>query len=262
MPGKPTLFAAAVVAAIYAAGAPAGAVEIDKSAEYRACMALVKTQPKEAFETALAFRSMGGGMAAEHCAAAALIELGLYTDAAQRLETLAQARLAEPKIKARLYHHAGQAWLLAGKPEMATQAISAAIGLLPGVADFHVDRAQAWAARKDYAAAEGDLSVALNLSPSRADVYALRASARRFLDRNDDAIADARMALELEPNNPEALLERGILRRLAGDDAGARADWMKILNGMPDSTAAEAARKNIELMDVKPEGDAAAPPRR
>jgi len=79
------------------------------------------------------------------------------------------------------------------------------------------------------------------------------------LDRPADALADANTALELNPGNPEALLERGILRRLKGDDAGARADWMKILNAMPDSGAAGPARQNIESMDVKPDG---APPRR
>ena len=130
---------------------------------------------------------------------------------------------------------------------------------MPGDPDLLVDRAQAWAARGDYDAADTDLSAALNLSPSRADAYALRASARRFLDRAVDALADANTALELDPANPEALLERGILRRLKGDDAGARADWMKILNAMPDSAAAGPARQNIENMDVRPDG---APPRR
>jgi hypothetical protein len=47
------------------------------------------------------------------------------------------------------------------------------------------------------------------------------------------------------------LLERGILRRLKGDDKGARADWLKILATAPSGAAADAARKNLELMDVK-----------
>ncbi len=247
----------------------APAAELDHAAAYRDCMALAKSRPQDGFEKALGWRSFGGGTAAEHCAAVALIELEQFGEAATRLERLADDALEEPEIKSGLYAQAGQAWLLEGRPEAATQALSRAIGLTPGQADLYIDRAQAWAARKNFAAAELDLTTALNLEPSRADVYALRASARRFMDRPNAALADAELALELEPANPEALLERGILRRLRGDAAGARADWLRILNGMPDSDAAAPARRNIELMDVKPDagGTGAAdtiggPPRR
>lgn len=230
-----------------------------QAAEYQRCMILARKRPQEGFETAIGWRSLGGGDAADHCAAVALIELEQYGEAAKRLERLAQISIEEPQVKAGLFDQAGQAWLLEGRPEDATRAFTSAIALRPGDPDLLVDRAQAWAARGDYDAADTDLSSALNLSPSRADAYALRASARRFLDRAVDALDDANTALELDPANPEALLERGILRRLKGDDAGARADWMKILNAMPDSAAAGPARQNIENMDVKPDG---APPRR
>ena len=54
---------------------PARAAEIDHAEEYAACMALVEEDAEEAFETALAWESMGGGNAARHCAAVALIGL-------------------------------------------------------------------------------------------------------------------------------------------------------------------------------------------
>ncbi|MEK9673701.1 MAG: hypothetical protein VW268_14560 [Rhodospirillaceae bacterium] len=245
----------------YRGGDGAWAAEVDHKSEYLSCMKLARTRPEDGFEQALAWRSLGGGTAADHCASVALIELKQYGEAASRLEKLAKSSLEEPEIKAGLYAQAGQAWLLLGRFEPATTAFTSAIGLKPGEADLYVDRAQAWAARADYDAAEADLSVALGLSPSRADIYALRAGARRFLDRNGDAMTDAQTALELAPNNPEALLERGILRRIAGDRAGARADWLKILYGMPDSAAAGAARQNIEKMDVRP-GPEPSPPKR
>ena len=47
-----------------------------------------------------------------------------------------------------------------------------------------------------------------------------------------------------------ALLERGNLRRLDGDDNGARADWLMVLSLQPQGEAAEAARQNLEKMDV------------
>ncbi|MEQ8505161.1 MAG: hypothetical protein RIB80_07530 [Rhodospirillales bacterium] len=258
--GLPVPAAAQIVQGHQPLGASSARAKTAEQAEkYRSCMALARRRPQDGFETAIAWRSLGGGDAADHCAAVALIELEQYDEAARRLERLAGISLEEPDIKAGLFEQAGQAWLLSGRAENATRTFTLAIGLKPGDADLLVDRAQAWAARADYEAADADLSAALNLSPSRDDIYALRASARRFLDRADDALADANTALELNPGNPEALLERGILRRLAGNDAGARSDWMKILNGMPDSAAAGPARQNIENMDVKPEG---APPKR
>lgn len=39
--------------------------------------------------------------------------------------------------------------------------------------------------------------------------------------------------------------------RLAGDDAGARADWLALLDRAPNSAAAQAARNNLERLDVK-----------
>jgi len=57
-------------------------------------------------------------------------------------------------------------------------------------------------------------------------------------------------ALALEPENTEGLLERGILRRLAGDETGARGDWLRVLALDPESPTAEAARANLEKLDV------------
>ncbi|MAO54173.1 MAG: hypothetical protein CMM61_00560 [Rhodospirillaceae bacterium] len=247
------------VAATKAARERAKKVAAERAKRYGECMATARRRPQDGFEDAIAWRAEGGGTAADHCAAVALIGLEQYSEAANRLERLAQDSLAEPEVKAGLWDQAGQAWLLDERPENAIRAFTSAIGLMPGAPDMLIDRAQAWAAKGDYSAAEADLSAALNLAPSRDDVYALRASARRYLDRTEDALADANTALELNPGNPEALLERGILRRMKGDDAGARTDWMKILNAMPDTAAAGPARQNIETMDVKPEGAAPAP---
>lgn len=42
-----------------------------------------------------------------------------------------------------------------------------------------------------------------------------------------------------------------MIRRSGGDEAGARADWMRAIEIAPESPAADTARRNIELMDVK-----------
>ena len=83
------------------------------------------------------------------------------------------------------------------------------------------------------------------------DALAFRAAAFRFLDQTAAARADTDAALARDPAHPEALLERGILKRLAGDKDGARADWIKLLEVAPETGAADAARANLEKMDVK-----------
>ena len=45
-------------------------------------------------------------------------------------------------------------------------------------------------------------------------------------------------ALALAPDDPIALLERGNIRRLLGDDAGAHADWIRVLSVAPGGRAA------------------------
>ena len=57
-------------------------------------MRLARTDPNTAFEAALAWQELGGGEAARHCSAVALIGLGQYGQAATRLEDLAKAMKA------------------------------------------------------------------------------------------------------------------------------------------------------------------------
>lgn len=235
------------------AATPLLAQELDHKAEYQACLAETRLDPEEAFEQALAWASLGGGDAAEHCAALALMNLGQLEQAAFRLERLGRATRKEPPVKAGLFAHAGQAWLLAGEAERATQAFSAAVTLDPTLAPAYAGRGEAWALRGDYRGAHNDLSTALSLDPGQADVFALRASARRHLKRLNDALLDASTALKLVQDHPEALLERGIIYRLRGADDQARADWLTLVRTSPDSEAAEAARRNLELLDVKVE---------
>src|SRR3546814_7040409 len=73
------------------------------------------------------------------------------------------------------------------------------------------------------------LNLALETDPRRVDALVLRASAYRYVDAPDFALENVERALAIAPEHPEALLERGILRRLKGDVAGARADWLKLL---------------------------------
>jgi len=244
----------AVIACLMPPAAPVwGAAEkvLAPSVRYSACMAKTQRNPKDAFEDAIQWRDMGGGGAAEHCAAAALVALGLYKDAGARLESLAKRILEEPRFKAEILGQAAQAWLLGDFPARAEAAASAALKLKPGDVDLLIDRSQARAQLADYKASLADLDAAIVRDPSNADAFAFRAAAKRYLDDRAGAAADVAMALKLDVNHAPALLERGNLRRLSGDDAGARADWLMVLSVSPEGAAADAARANLEKLDVR-----------
>lgn len=86
---RAVLLLAGLMTAIAWAAGLAQAEEIDHAAEYEDCLLLAEVEPEEAFESASAWQAMGGGEPAQHCAAVALIELGHYVEAGQRLEALA-----------------------------------------------------------------------------------------------------------------------------------------------------------------------------
>ena len=229
---------------------PAMAEEIDHARQYEACMSLAEREAGAAFDSALAWRELGGGDAADHCIAKALLYLKQYAESATRFEALAQKVVAEPAFKADLLGHAAQGWLLADDPEHADDVLSAALGLKPDDTDLLVDRGLARAAIHRYAAAETDFSRAIEINPRRAEAFVFRAAARRYMDDLENAGADAEQALLIDPDNPLALLERGLIRRLTGNDAGAREDWLLVITLAPDTQAARTAQTNLQTMDA------------
>jgi tetratricopeptide (TPR) repeat protein len=231
--------------------APARAAEIDHARQYETCMVLVQRNPEEAFESALAWRDMGGGDAARHCVAAALAGLKQFAEAGQRFERLAQEIKGKPEFSALLLGQAAQAWLLDGKPERAEAALTAALKLTPEAPDLLIDRAAARAGMAEYWDTVDDLNRAIELDPGRVDALVFRASAYRFLDSLELAEVDLEAAIARDGDHAEALLERGMVRRLKGDEDGARRDWLKVLSVAPGTPAAAGAQRNLELMDVK-----------
>jgi len=251
-----TAFAAAFAAAVASAADPQPqgvdkAQEINGPREYATCVALAKARPEAGWEEALAWQSLGGGEAARHCAAIALIGLGKHDEAAERLEKLANESVRSEMTRAGMLEQAGQAWLLAGKVDRADAALRAALVLAPGHPDILLDRAVVLAQVHQYKEAAEILSEVLSRQPNRVEAFALRASARRYQDDLKGAEADVGRALELDPGYPEALVERGIIRRLLGDDAGARADWLKVVQTLPSGPELDQAQRNLQLMDVK-----------
>ncbi len=224
---------------------------IDNAMQYKHCVALARQKPEEGWEESLAWGSLGGGEAARHCGAVALIGLKQYEEAATRLQVLAQDSKGPAKLRAGMLAQAGQAWLLAKKPEQAYAAQTAALQLVPDAPDLLVDRAESLAEAKNYKDAKADLDKSISIDPNRVEAYVFRAAAKRYLDDLMGAALDCAQAVQIDPNYQDAWLETGLVRRLQGDDAGARQAWAKVLELAPTSPAADEARRNIEILDVK-----------
>lgn len=230
---------------------PSMALELDSRFEYADCMLLTRRDPEAAYEKASQWQGLGGGAAAKHCAAVAMIGMGKYQDAGMRLEALANEPLGA-EIKAGVLSQAGQAWFLLGNYSRALAAQEAAFRFDPKDGAHLVDMGLSLAAANNNAEAEVKFSQALALLPNNPDILAFRASSRRLQEKLDLALEDTEAALAYAPGGHlEALLERGMIFRLKGDNTKAKADWLKVMKLAPDSPPASLARRNLDLLEVK-----------
>lgn len=232
----------------------ARAEEIDPRREYATCMQEARTAPQKGFDHSVTWLNLGGGDAARHCQAIALIGLGSNSEAASKLEALAQDTKSEPRFRAELFAQAAQAWMLASNPQRAEAVLTAAIKLDPSDMELRIDRSQAYAQRGDFQNAINDLSTVLATDPGRPEALVFRASAFRQSGQTEAAAADLAKVLAQNPGHPEALLERGMLERMQGDKAAARRDWLMVIERAPKTPTADVAADNIQLMDGNPDG--------
>ena len=233
---------------LMAAGTPQGG-------RYDRCIALARKQPTVALEQATAWRAEGGGPAAMHCQAIALIEQGNPLKAAGVLDAAANAIGPQPKstgFAAALWAQAGNAWLLAGDAARAENRLTTALTLLPPAGDARVnvliDRARTRAERTDWPAVIADLDEAAKLAPSSATVFLLRATARRRTGDLAAARSDILMAGTLAPDNVDILVERGISHAQSQQLEAALADWRRVIALAPQSDQAKIARGYLDQL--------------
>jgi tetratricopeptide (TPR) repeat protein len=223
---------------------------------YALCLDLAHSHPEKGIELAGKWIGLGGGEPARHCQALALVGLKEYGEGATRLEEIAKQSQQEATVRASMLAQAGQAWLMQEDPTRAYAAQTLALKIVPQGTKQHMeillDRATTLADAGKYKEVLVDVDKALNIDPSSATGWAYRAAAHRYLGDEDEALQDAENAVKVGPNNQAALLERGNLYRMKKRLAEARRDWLKILEIDPDTAAADAARINIEHMDVDP----------
>ncbi|MCC9621338.1 tetratricopeptide repeat protein [Thalassospira sp. MA62] len=227
-----------------------GASTDEEAQQYANCLKLAQLRPEDGFESAIAWRDMGGGDPARHCVAVALMSLGKYEEAATRLDALAKDSSAEPRVIAGILTQAGQAWMMAENLQFAWRDQSRAIELMPNDPQLWVSRAMVLGLAGEYWESIDDLNKALDLSPDMVDALIYRGTAWRMLESYDLAMTDIENALNQEPQNTQALFERGNLHRINGDNDLARKDWLNVIELSNGTPVAEAAKANIEKMDV------------
>jgi tetratricopeptide (TPR) repeat protein len=235
-------------------GVPAFAQSADQAKEYNDCLLLAKRAPDQAVESAVAWEKQGGGDPARHCKAIGLINMGQVEDGALELERIAQAMPQEKvKIAAALFAQAAQAWIRAGKPQLALHDQNEGLKLQPKDVDLLIDRATTYGNAGMYFESLEDLNAAAELDKTRPEIYAFRAAAYRHLQNAAMAMDNVEQALKLEPDFALALLERGKLKQQQGDVAGARQDWLKVVRLVPNTPVADEAQHGIEQIDLKAE---------
>lgn len=231
---------------------------------YDLCVERIAEDPDEAFEAAIQWQSLGGGMAARHCVALALSALDLHDEAAFRLEKIAEDMAgAEPWQQAEVLTQAANAWILWGADERAFDLLNKAIELAPGLPSPWIDRARLHMTAGRPFEALGDLNQAVDLAPFRVEALVFRGNAHRHMGNWTKGRDDLLRALELDPNMPEAWLELGNLAKAQGNTDLARSYWLKTRTLGTDGPVAEAALRNLERLDVQIDGghaEADAPP--
>jgi len=248
MLGAPSLAQAAATAKP-APAAKAGAFK----GNYDACLALLDKSAQEALDYATKWEESEAAtkLAALHCKALALSDLGRHEEAAKALSEVALGMSAAPREdQAEAYAQVADAWFIAGNAKRARVAIDQALALHP-TAGYLMDRANIRGSEKDWAGARADVSLILSEEPNSVDALTLRATASRNLGSNASALADAERAVGIAPHNLSALLERGRCKAAAMDMVGARADWQAVVDtavkmGRRDDPRAEAARAYLK----------------
>lgn len=195
------------------AAAPTGAI----GERFAHCLALIETNPADAYEEGMAWAAEAQSVHAYRCAAMALIAQNRFPEGARRLQSLASAVNPEnTALRSELWSQAGNAWLLAREPGQARSNFTRAIVTLESepqqLPDLLIDRARSYAMERDWRLAEEDLSRSLDIRPEDPLALRLRAAARMYQRSYELAEADARAAIRLEPTNEENTVVLGDIR--------------------------------------------------
>lgn len=178
----------------------------------KSCLAQIDANAQAALDLANGWSKMERSPEGTWCAAQALIKLGRNEDAARKFEQLASDQGWTTENRAEANYEAGNAWLLANNPDRALESFNHVVKMTNSDPDALIDRARAYAMKKDWAHAEDDLSAALDKRPNDALALMLRSSARVHNNAFELAVKDAEDAAKIDPKNTDINLVLGQAR--------------------------------------------------
>jgi len=218
---------------------------------YDDCVALAKTDPAKAELEAQRWIRAGGGSAARHCRALALLGLGANSSAARLLVDIAATDRSLPdEVRAQMLVEAGEIFLELDAVAPSRAAVDQALRLAKDKRPAMALSARLKAETGDWSGAVSDLDAALSQGEPDAELLVLRASARRHLGERRVAGADLQQAEKLAPKLPALWLERGALALESGQPDAARADWVQAIELDRDGPVGEAARLRIQRLEA------------
>ncbi|MGS0648209.1 tetratricopeptide repeat protein [Komagataeibacter melomenusus] len=242
--------------------------------DFTHCTATLADDPDGARDYAEDWRSHGGGLEAEQCAALAQMELGDVATAATTLDRLAhvpdwpdgpppEGRRGSRQVvvetpasrlrRASVAEAAARAWQADDSPKQAFDSATYGLALAPDDPALKLVYARV-AVELGQPQRAIDMLTPLPSAPAaRDEALVARAGAWRKLGRIDQGMADINAALHDMPHNGAALLERGILYQRQGQMELARADWLDVVRQAPDSDEADLARQDLALLETDPE---------
>ena len=117
--------------------------------------------------------------------------------------------------------------------------------LLVNVGNLYYDAQQ-------YVSAVDFYGRAIKLQPSNAAVRTDMATALWFMGETDNSIAEFNKALAYAPTNPNTLFNLGVAKwKGKGDNAGAVADWQKLLAANPNYEAKDKVLQMIAQVRIQ-----------
>ncbi len=242
--------------------------EADQQDRYGLCLDLAEKAPDKGINNALEWQLEGGGVPARYCEALGLFYAGEYSEAAVRLEGIAEdmrigrgmpvrgdeRATATAGMLADTYGQAANAWLLGGEIVRAEAAIGQALALVPAYTklerSLRVTRARIAAAEEDFTLALSELEAVLRAEPGRTDLLLFVAAAARGTESFAKAEGALNRYIQRYPDDPSAFLELGNLKDALGDSGAARQAWLRVLTLAEAGPDADAARANIARVDV------------
>jgi tetratricopeptide (TPR) repeat protein len=223
----------------------------DARARFSECIDLAAADPAKGEAAALKWHSEGGGYLAHQCRGVALTNQDKWPATAGTFEEAArEADAAGPGRSADFWAQAGNAWLVAGDTERARAALDTAIdsGSLLGAAlgQAHLDRGRVRVAAGDLEGARSDLDRATTHAADDPIAWLLSATLARRMTDLIRADKDIKEALRRSPEDASIQLEAGNIAALRDDVTGARAAWSRVIELVPGSPQANAARKGLD----------------